>query len=170
MMYVRILLEQFLLTPVLLSLADVGLVAALGSGLTSVVKLLGHSTISSDGAVTFIGTYAPITYEEGAAERSVLFLGGGSKLYYPDGAAETTIKAQRAYFQLDDGITAGAPADTESPVRAFVLNFGDEASGITTTNDTNGADAWYDIQGRRLTGKPSHAGVYINNGSKVVIK
>ena len=31
-------------------------------------------------------------------------------------------------------------------------------------------DDWYDLQGRRLSGKPSHAGVYINNGCKIVIK
>ena len=31
-------------------------------------------------------------------------------------------------------------------------------------------DAWYSLDGRRLTGKPSRAGVYINNGNKVVIK
>ena len=46
-----------------------------------------------------------------------------------------TIKACRAYFQLNNGLTAGDPA---SGVRAFNLNFGDgEASGITTTDYTN---------------------------------
>ena len=31
-------------------------------------------------------------------------------------------------------------------------------------------DAWYSMDGRRLSGKPSAKGVYINNGRKVVIK
>ena len=31
-------------------------------------------------------------------------------------------------------------------------------------------DAWYSLDGRRLSGKPSVKGVYINNGRKVVIK
>jgi len=31
-------------------------------------------------------------------------------------------------------------------------------------------NSWYDMNGRKLNGKPSRAGVYINNGNKVVIK
>jgi hypothetical protein len=31
-------------------------------------------------------------------------------------------------------------------------------------------DAWYTLDGRRLSGKPSQKGVYINGGVKVVIK
>ena len=34
----------------------------------------------------------------------------------------------------------------------------------------NGSDAWYTIDGRKLSGKPTRAGVYINNGKKVAIK
>jgi hypothetical protein len=34
----------------------------------------------------------------------------------------------------------------------------------------NDADAWYTLDGRRLSAKPSRAGVYINNGNMVVIK
>lgn len=30
--------------------------------------------------------------------------------------------------------------------------------------------AWFDLNGSKLTGKPTHRGVYINNGSKIVIK
>ncbi len=49
----------------------------------------------------------------------------------------------------------------------------DTTTGITITNYpnlTNEAGAWYDMLGRRLSGKPSRAGVYINNGIKSVIK
>ncbi|MBQ8702036.1 MAG: discoidin domain-containing protein [Prevotella sp.] len=48
-----------------------------------------------------------------------------------------------------------------------------EVTGIVSTTDctdSTNSDAWYDMQGRRLQGKPSRAGVYINNGIKVVIK
>ena len=81
------------------------------------------------------------------------------------------MNACRAYFQLKQGLTAGEPANG---VRAFVLNFGDdETTGIISTtnytNDTN-SDAWFTLDGRRLSAKPSRAGVYINNGIKVVIK
>jgi hypothetical protein len=51
------------------------------------------------------------------------------------------------------------------------MNLGDdETTGITTTNYTNKTDAWYDLQGRRFSGKPTAKGLYINNGKKVVIK
>ena len=136
---------------------------------------------SEDGKVSFTGCYSPVSIAE--EDRSVLYLSDNNTLYYPNAAM--TIGAFRAHFQLN-GITAGEPT---SPVRAFVLNFGDgerndiNASGIITTNvtnSTNSDNAWYTLDGRKLNGrsaegrlqgkKPTRAGVYINNGKKVVIK
>ena len=31
-------------------------------------------------------------------------------------------------------------------------------------------DAWYSLDGRRMVGKPTAKGIYVNNGKKVVIK
>ena len=84
------------------------------------------------------------------------------------------------WVPLADGITAGAAAG----VRAFVLNFGDEASGIgeisTSRNDNMPNVGWYTLDGRRLSGrsaegrlqgkKPIVRGLYINNGKKIIIK
>lgn len=39
----------------------------------------------------------------------------------------------------------------------------------TTVPDTE-SGAWYDLNGRRLSGKPTQKGVYIHNGHKIVIK
>ena len=54
------------------------------------------------------------------------------------------------------------------------LNFGGETTGIISVNGSgfrvNGSDGWYSLDGRRLDGKPSRAGVYINKGIKVVVK
>lgn len=49
----------------------------------------------------------------------------------------------------------------------------EESTGINTTDctvytDENGK--WYTLDGRRIQGKPSKQGIYINNGKKVVIK
>jgi len=45
---------------------------------------------------------------------------------------------------------------------------------FVNTNRTNGtnkwAGAWFDLQGRRLTQKPTKAGLYINNGKKQYVK
>ena len=54
-------------------------------------------------------------------------------------------------------------------------------SGIDSVNDSgfmvngswlmvNGSGAWYTLDGRRLNGKPSQRGIYVNQGRKVVIK
>ena len=87
---------------------------------------------------------------------------------------KATIGAFRAYFQLADGITA-VDSDPANTIRAFVLNFGDdsEASGIENVQSSmaNGQSAsWYDMLGRKLNGKPTATGMYINNGKKVAIK
>ena len=112
----------------------------------------------------FKGTYKKITYT--TENQSILLLGDENNLYYPQpsGGTNPSIGAFRAYFELTSGASA----------RAFVLNFGEgETTGILSTtnftNDTN-SDAWYDLSGRKLNGKPSRAGVYIKNGKAIVIK
>ena len=123
-------------------------------------------------SVTFCGTYEMLAYDDD--DPSVLFLGSQNTLYYP--VASASIGAQRAYFYLA-GITAkaSAPGDGSgnSPVRSFVLNFGDEASGISATLNDNAEmtnDRWYTLDGRRLNGRPTTKGLYIHGGRKVLIK
>lgn len=114
--------------------------------------------------VTFCGISSPKTIE--GEDKSVLYLGADNKLYYPSTAM--TIGACRAYFQLAEGITAG---DKANGIRAFVLNFGDETGiDLTPARSQREAGAWYTLDGRRLFGKPTKTGIYINNGKKVIIK
>ena len=124
----------------------------------------------SDGSVTFKGTFGPHDIGGTDGDNTKLYLGNGNKLYCPSGAK--SINAFRAYFQLNNGITAGNQPN--SAVRAFVLNFdGNEQTGITTTNYTDSTDsdnAWYDLSGRKLSGKPTTKGLYINKGKMIVIK
>ena len=124
----------------------------------------------SDGSVTFKGTFGPHDIGGTDGDNTKLYLGNGNKLYWPSGAK--SINSFRAYFQLNNGITAGNQPN--SGVRAFVLNFdGDEETGIATTNYTDSTDsdnAWYDLSGRKLSGKPTTKGLYINKGKMIVIK
>ena len=52
--------------------------------------------------------------------------------------------------------------------------FGDETGIHSIENGKwkidNSDDAWYSLDGRKLNGKPTKKGLYINNGKKVVIK
>ena len=114
---------------------------------------------SSDGKVNFKGTYAPLSWTEETP--SILFVGAKNTLNWPlDGAH---LNAFRAYFELDPNAHA----------REFVMNFDGETTGISNTDRTDytdKADAWYTVNGVRLSAKPTTKGMYIKNGKKVVVK
>ena len=98
----------------------------------------------------FVGTYAPITVDEGD-----YFISGG-KLYKSEG--KTNLKAFRAYIQ--------AP-DPEAKVNLFI-------DGVSTSiSEINGAvkdenAVIYNIAGQRVN--KAQKGVYIVNGKKVLVK
>lgn len=132
------------------------------------------SAVSSiDGSVSFTGIYAPVSF--GEKGRSCLFMGEANTIYYF--GPNAYLNAFRAYFRLADDLYA-ADVSEGNEVKTFVLNFGgdDEVTGIESIEDLNiydlrfDADGWYDLAGRRLNGKPSIPGIYINNGSKIIIK
>ena len=126
------------------------------------------------GDVSFVGTYDPVIIPSGG-DNTKLYLGANNTLYYPN--SSMTINACRAYFQLNNGLTAGEPTDPNAhAVRVFNLNFGDGngsadvSSAIIADGDVRAPRGWYTLDGRRLDGKPTKSGLYINNGKKVVIK
>ena len=74
-------------------------------------------------------------------------------------------------------VTRGAAADEEMPQRITVklVSASGETTAIGTLDTTTGevtfdSEAWYTLDGVRLSGQPSTKGIYINNGKKVVIK
>ena len=74
-------------------------------------------------------------------------------------------------------MTRGAAADEELPQRITVklVSARGEITGIGEIDTTTGevsfdSEAWYSLDGVRLSGQPSTKGIYINNGKKVVIK
>ena len=133
------------------------LVAPVFSGVT--VSTTTHNFKS--GNIEFKGTYAPIGFSD--EDKNILLLGvkdDMSTLYYPQSGA--SIGAQRAYFEIAGG----------AEVKAFNLNFDGGDTGIEEI--VNGKlpidNSWYSLDGRKLSDKPSRAGVYINKGKRVVIK
>ena len=88
-------------------------------------------------------------------------MGGNSVLYYPLNGAR--IGTQRAYFQFAEGVCYG---------KQYIMNIGEDdptgIEGLDGINDLN--DAWYDLEGRKLAGKPAQKGIYINGKKTVVVK
>ena len=151
-----------------------------------------NDVTSSDGKVTFKGTYAPVSITEETGDNTKLFLGAANTLYWPN--STMSIGCQRAYFQLNNGLTAGEAA----AVRSFVLNFGGgedhgQPTGIVEAEANrffstlclqrnsslftlhSSLPGWYTLDGRKIVnGQSSNRklpkGVYIHNGRKVVMK
>ena len=135
-----------------------------------------NDTRTQTAYVDFIGTYTPAQLPE---DHTKLLVGIENKLYWPQSGAR--IYAQRAYFQLKNGLTADDPNNPASGLNV-VMDFGDgETTNITTKNfnfsttdftDYTDCNEWYDMQGRRIANgqKPTAKGLYIHNGKKVVIK
>lgn len=77
----------------------------------------------------------------------------------------TTMAARKAFVLINGSNVALA--------RSLTMVF-DDATGIKSVQGerftVNGSDAWFTLDGRRLQGKPTKSGVYVNNGKKIVIK
>ena len=115
--------------------------------------------------IDLVGSFAPFTFT--ADDKSTLYLGDGNQLYYP--TKERTMGACRAYFQLHNGLSVG-----NLNAARIVLNFGEgETTGVKEITDPTphptpawggSGCAWYDLQGRRIDGRPTKKGIYIRNG------
>jgi hypothetical protein len=120
--------------------------------------------VNTDERVRFLGTYKSTSFN--VTDNTVLLLGADNTLYYPTTGAG--LGAQRAYFKIGDD------AALARRLTSFNIDFGDESTGIVTISKESGSEGvpsgWYTLDGRRLDGKPSRVGVYINKGVKVVIK
>ena len=132
-----------------------------------------HSDLGDD--CQFVGQYSPFLISDGRDDGDgnatvnnidqIVMLSSNNTLGYSKNPR--TLRSCRAHF-LVPTTTSNAPA-----MARYAINFGDdESTGITTTNYTNytNSDEWYTLDGRKLDGKPTAAGLYINNGKKIIIK
>ena len=112
------------------------------------------------GDATFKGNYAPVPLS--ANDTKKLFL-ANNMLYYPTGSV--TVKPFRAYFEL----TSDVPTASGAP--NLVIDFGETTEvGELRTENRRIENSFYDLQGRRLNGKPTQKGIYIHNGKLEVLK
>ena len=126
--------------------------------------------VSNDSKVTFVGQYSPFAIDA-TNINSVIMLSSGSRLGYSN--TNRTLRPFRCHFEV--------PA--ENPARNFVLDFGEETTGVVSIDHSpltidHSADAWYDMQGRKVANGQSSMvngqwlkkGLYIQNGKIIVIK
>jgi len=76
-----------------------------------------------------------------------------------------TIPEKRCYLLIATNVAAGT--------RGFTIDHGEGTTalrGVPAEGTHGKSDAWYTLQGRKFTTKPTKPGLYILNGKKVVIK
>ena len=118
---------------------------------------------SNDNSVTFVGQYSPFAIDDSNIN-SVIMLGAKNTLGYSKNPRQ--LHSFRAHFEIPTN--DGTPA-----AREFVLDFGDESTGISLTpnpSPSGEGSEYYTLDGRKLDGKPTKKCMYIVNGKKIVIK
>ena len=146
---------------------------------------------TTDAAWNFHGTYkgkswAVVSNDYGFAAKSGEAVGGeaveaGQFVRFTTGAF---IKPMRCYLSYV-GTSAPAPArgltrsasgdDLPATITVRLVSRSGETTAIGEIDTKTGkmtfdSEAWYTLDGVRLSGKPSTKGIYINNGRKIVIK
>jgi uncharacterized repeat protein (TIGR02543 family) len=111
--------------------------------------------------VTFTGTYTPTGLTKD--DVSNLYLGSNNTLYYPN-VDGFKVNAFRGFFKVDDSATAMG--------LNIITDLGDGSTTRIQGLEKAGSelDSWFTLNGMKLDSKPTQKGVYIHNGTKVVIK
>ena len=142
----------------------------------------------------FCGTYQKVQWDGSASDPSDLsktygFAKGNATIaagQFVHFAAGAWLKPMRCYlvyngsteggtFQNAPSRTRGAGSTEELPqtITVVLLSSSGETTAIGTLDTKTGditLDGWYTMDGRKLEGKPTKKGLYINNGRKIVIK
>lgn len=107
-----------------------------------------------------------------------------SKAQGADGNGPWNFAANTKYYGLDGQdfvriVAAGSVAanrcwielDGNSGARQLTI-VRDETTGVAGVKDVNAVsdENWYDLQGRKVQGKPARKGMYLQNGQKIIIK
>ena len=114
-----------------------------------------------------VGTLAETTINPTDGDLTNLRLTGSSP---QDASFKTftvprTFSANRAYLQIPTAVL-------NNSANAVGIVFDDEVDGIDgiSQNAVEAESAWFTLDGRKLSGKPSTKGVYVVNGRKVVVR
>lgn len=181
----------YLVEPVTSDLTDGKVTFDLNGGMVT-LKTETSNEGSTNSDWQFVGTYTRLTYGTtpftgnayGFASKDKTVDGievkAGEFVYAKEGAAVPPLRCFLTYKNGEEfnGVRAmsrhASPTD-EMPqtITVRLLGTNGETTGIGTLDTRTGeftTDGWYDMNGHKLSGKPTKKGLYINNGKKIVIK
>ena len=112
----------------------------------------------------FIGTLTEKSFTEDDMKAADYYVCNGIEFVKVRGAG--AMASNKAYLKVNGN---GNPQSIQF---RHSIDGGAETTGINESlvNSEEVNSVWYDLNGRRLQGKPSQKGVYIKNGKKIVIK
>ena len=112
----------------------------------------------------FLGTMEEKTFTDADMAAADYYVCNGKQFVKVRGAG--TLGANMAYLKFVTNQQLSAPQ--------YISISGDLGEGTTRIDNLNVNDnengEWYDLNGRKLNGKPAQKGIYIKNGKKIVVK
>ena len=112
----------------------------------------------------FLGTMEEKTFTDADMAAADYYVCNGKQFVKVRGAG--TLGANKAYLKL--------VTDQQQSAPQYISISGDLGEGTTRIDNLNVNDnengEWYDLNGRKLNGKPAQKGIYIKNGKKIVVK
>ena len=113
----------------------------------------------------FQGTMEEKTFTDADMAAADYYVCNGKQFVKVRGAG--TLGANKAYLKFVTNQQLSAPQYI-----SISGDLGEGTTGINNVNDNlNDNEAtWYDLNGRKLNGKPAQKGIYIKNGKKIVVK
>ena len=115
----------------------------------------------------FQGTMEEKTFTDADMAAADYYVCNGKQFVKVRGAG--TLGANKAYLKFVTDQQLSAPQ--------YISISGDLGEGTTRIDNLNVNDnlndneaTWYDLNGRKLNGKPAQKGIYIKNGKKIVVK
>lgn len=178
-------------TPYLFLPTETGITFTIPSTGVSLCTVGGGDCMTADAGShwTFKGTYAYKEWTDGDAEIGKAYgFAGVAKTDIEVGdfvrvASGAKIRPMGCYLLWSDTPNAAralARGDVDADelpksITVRLVGSNGETTAIGTLDTQTGEidfdpNNWYDISGRKLNGKPSQQGVYINNGKKVIIE
>ncbi|MBP3775890.1 MAG: leucine-rich repeat protein [Prevotella sp.] len=143
---------------------------------------------TASGDWKFVGTYETqewTTAPTGIYGFSAQATGGISQGEFVKVGAYVKVKPMRAYLKYKDGgedyagarsMDRAASSETlPETISVRLIDAEGNVTGIGTLETRTGEvrfdpEAWYTLNGVRLSGQPTQKGIYVNNGKKVIIK